>query len=425
MQSGCGKTSVTLALLQSLKNQGIAVAPYKAGPDFLDPLWHQAITGRPSSNLDTYMVGVEESARLLGKGETRDLVLVEGVMGLFDGRQGVGERGSSLDLASKLQLEVWLVVDAKGMSGSIVPLVSGFADFAAQRGVEISAVIANRVGSSRHAELLTAFLDDHDLPPLVGWLEKGAPQLPERHLGLVRPQEQTIPDLSAFYHWQTKPELVSAMAENGELDQGDYQFHSEDSGDRPNGRLEGKKIGVARDGACCFLYPENIQWLENQGAEVHFFSPLAGDELPQGVDALWLPGGYPELYAEVLSSSPTLRSIHRFVDSGGAVLAECGGMMLLGRELVDHAGEHWPMAGLFPFATVMQQRLAGLGYREEQDGARGHEFHHSTREGDDSSQKAFSLMRGDEGVRLKNLRASYIHWYFPSAPEQVAGWFQP
>ena len=423
-QSGCGKTSVTLALLQAIQQQKISVAPYKAGPDYLDPMWHKAITGNTSYNIDTYMIGIEESKKLLQKGETKDLIFVEGMMGLFDGRQGVGEEGSSIDLAKQLDLEIWLVVDSKGMSGSIAPLVAGFVEFASKHNVTISAIIANQVGSKHHAELLATALQDFNLPPLVAWLEKDAPLLPERHLGLVMPNEPAeneklnIPDLTdSFYFIQN--DWLNNITDNPSA----TKWHLPLSGEVS---LAHTKIAVAQDQACCFIYQANLEWLAEQGAELQFISPLAGDKIPENTDALWLPGGYPELYASQLSTSKTLSSIDEFVKQGGSVLAECGGMMLLGKSIIDHSGTEWTMAGTLPFYSKMQDRLVSLGYRDELSGAKGHEFHHSTRElidEENQTTKAFSLKRGDEGVQFNNCRASYVHWYFPSAPKQVSKWF--
>ena len=414
-QSGCGKTSVTLALLQFLKREKYSPACFKAGPDFLDPLWHQAITGQVSLNLDTRMIGEAECQQIFSQEREEKFALVEGVMGMFDGRSGVGEAGSSAHLAKTLNIPVVLIVDTKGMAGSIVPLVSGFVQQAEKMGVKISAVIANRVGSEHHAQLLKNFLQEYMLPPLLGWMSKQAPTLPERHLGLVRPDEHEIPDFLPALHIDddvlkaTWSEDIAAEAANNNASS--------------KNRLEGKTIAIARDDACCFCYQANLDWLQSEAAEIVFFSPLAGETIPDNTDALWLPGGYPELYAEKLSLSASLLSIKRFIEQGKPVLAECGGMMLLGQSLQDKAGDVWSMANVLPFKTRMQDKLASLGYREDASGVRGHEFHHSLREncGDDELQ-AFELKRGDKGLQYNNLRASYIHWYFASEPEVVANW---
>jgi cobyrinic acid a,c-diamide synthase len=189
------------------------------------------------------------------------------------------------------------------------------------------------------------------------------------------------------------------------------------------GLLKGKQIAIARDAACCFIYPANLDWLRAEGAELVFFSPLAGEPVPENSNALWLAGGYPELYAEQLSQSATWASLQAFIAADKPVLAECGGMMLLGQELVDVEGRAWTMAGILPFSVRMQPRLVSLGYRELTAGARGHEFHYSERYNDETLPPCFELERGDNGVTYKNLRAAYIHWYFPSHPETVAQWF--
>ena len=412
-QSGCGKTTIMLALLQYLKAQNHSITSFKAGPDFLDPLWHQLITERTSYNLDTRMVGLEHSQQQINKQHTQvELALIEGVMGLFDGRSGVGLDGSSADLAKGLQSPVILVVNAKGMSGSIVPLVSGFCDYAEKMGVTISGVIANRVGSAHHASLLKSFLSDYEMPPLLAWMEKDVPALAERHLGLITPDEADIPDFSSFFHVDEQA-LFTAFSEWVE-----YKKPIEKSVKR----LAGKKIAIAKDQACCFIYPANIDWLNEQGAEIQYFSVLAGDKIPQAADAVWLPGGYPELYAEALSNSKSWDSLNQFVQAGHPVLAECGGSMLLGEQLIDHDGAAWPMAGILSYSSKMQKKLASLGYREDVTGVRGHEFHYSARESKQDYQSCFKCSRGDQGIRYKNLRASYIHWYFASAPEVMASW---
>lgn len=410
--SGCGKTSVMLALLQAMQRAGLSVASFKTGPDFLDPLWHQAVTGRASYNVDTQMVGLADSLRQL-QTATSDYALIEGVMGLFDGRTGVGETGSSLDLARVLGASVLLVVDVSGMSGSVVPLVQGFCQSAKAKGVTIAGIVANRVGSAYHAELIKTFLAEYEQPPLVAWLEKNAPVLPERHLGLVMPEAADVPDFSAAFH--VDMDLLTTV-------------FTEFSGDSVSalpvtGLLKGKQIAIARDAVCCFIYPANLDWLRAEGAELVFFSPLAGEPVPENSDALWLAGGYPELYAEQLSQSATWTSLQTFIETDKPVLAECGGMMVLGQELVDSEGRAWTMAGILPFSVRMQPRLVSLGYRELASGARGHEFHYSERYNDEALPTCFELERGDNGVTYKNLRAAYIHWYFPSHPETVAQWF--
>ncbi len=413
-QSGCGKTTVMLALLQYLKTQKQNISSFKAGPDFLDPLWHQLITERTCYNLDTRMVGLEQSQQLINKQyQQTDLALIEGVMGLFDGRTGVGLDGSSADLAKGLNCPVILVVDAKGMSGSIVPLVSGYCYYAQKMGVTISGVIANRVGSEHHASLLKNFLIDYAMPPLLAWMEKNAPVLAERHLGLISPENVEIPDFSSCFHVD-KQVLLAAFSAWTAVEIINKQAIK---------RLLGKKIAIAKDAACCFIYPANINFLIEQGAELEYFSVIAGDVVPDNADAVWLPGGYPELYAEQLSVSTSWSSLNEFIQAGHPLLAECGGLMLLGKQLIDHEGVAWSMAGILPYQSKMQKKLASLGYREDISGIRGHEFHYSARASEEQFQSCFDCSRGDKGIRYKNLRASYIHWYFASKPEVITSWF--
>ena len=418
-QSGCGKTTITSALLQYLKRQNQNVVSFKAGPDFLDPLWHQLITEQVSHNIDTRMVGLDESKRLVNRqSKLADYALIEGVMGLFDGRSGVGQEGSSADLAKGLSCPVILVINAKGISGSIVPMVSGYCDYANKMGVIISAVIANRVGSPHHAKLLQDFLQEYNLPPLIAWMEKDAPKLAERHLGLVAPAKAEIPDFTSVFH-VNEALLKTAFSSWDEI----LPIEDDLGLNNTINLLVGKKIAIAKDEACCFIYQANIDWLIEQGAKIQYFSVLKGDAIPSDADALWLPGGYPELYLQQLSVSKSWESLNQFIKDDKPVLAECGGSQLLGEKLIDKDGKAWNMAGVLAYETIMQTKLASLGYREERCGIRGHEFHYSTREGSNDFQPCFDCARGDKGIRYRNLRLSYIHWYFASAPVIAAGWF--
>ncbi|MBF0612503.1 MAG: cobyrinate a,c-diamide synthase [Magnetococcales bacterium] len=416
VQSRSGKTTVTLALMAALRRHGLVVAPFKAGPDFIDPSWHQAICGVPSHNLDTFMVGTAESRRLLDRYGKGGCAVVEGVMGLYDGKEGVGGPGSTADLARQLNLPVLLVVDGHGMAGSIAPLVAGYCHYA--KNFSIAGVIANRVGRESHAQKLAAILQQENLPPLLGWLPRDENlALAERHLGLVLPGE--APPIATDH-------LASALHLDleGFLRASQYTFSSPDSQPATPPLLQGVTIGIARDQAFCFLYPANLQWLQEMGATLRFFSPLAGDPFPADAQAAWLPGGYPELYGQALSQAPCWQGITRLAAANAPILAECGGMMALGTALSDLNGETWPMAGVLPITTHMTRRLAGLGYRQEVNGARGHEFHHSTRS-PSSLPPAFQVTNGDGGVLWQRVRASYIHWYFPSAPTVCASWFTP
>lgn len=417
VQSRCGKTTATLALMATLRRAGLAVAPFKAGPDFIDPSWHQAITGRPSHSLDTCMVGIAESQRLLATHGNGHFAVVEGVMGLYDGRQGIGGPGSTADLARALALPVVLVVDGHGMAGSIAPLVDGFCRYA--QGFALAGVLATRLGGQSHAARLSEALQEKNLPPLLGWLARDAAlALPERHLGLVMPDRSRE---TADHRWAAALHLdLPALLQAATLPPAPPLPPRDDTPPL----LQGVHLAIARDEAFCFLYPANVDWLQRMGATLHFFSPLAGDPFPREADATWLPGGYPELYAAPLSASASWQGLAALVEKGGPLLAECGGMMALGQSLVDLAGASWPMANVLPITTRMTRRLAGLGYRQEAHGPRGHEFHHSTRD-PCPLPGAFQVERGDPGVRYGSVRASYIHWYFPAAPEVCSRWFLP
>lgn len=408
--SGCGKTSVMLALLQTLQQQKIKTAAFKTGPDFIDASWHQAVTQSPCYQIDTEMVGLTDSIQQLHKqAAEHDCLLIEGVMGLFDGKTGVGLSGSSLDLARQLAIPVLLVVDAQGMSGSIVPLVQGFCAAAKNRNVNIIGIIANRVGSTYHAELLNSLLQEHQQPPLIAWLDKNAPSLPERHLGLVLPEPDHVPNFLPYFH------LIEARWQA--LGQQQLPDHYPTTSQQ---RLAGKTIAVSRDAAFCFIYPANIDALRAEGANIVYFSPLANEPLPD-CDAVWLVGGYPELYADTLSHSATWTSLRAFIEAEKPVLAECGGMMVLAQTLIDLNGVSWSVSGILPFSVQMQSKLVALGYRNHET-LRGHEFHFSERLHDETLKPCFKIARGDQGIRYKNTRASYIHWYFPSDMTTIVQW---
>lgn len=410
--SGCGKTTAMLALLQYLQQRGLEPRSFKVGPDFIDPLWHTAVTHKPCYNLDTEMIGAAESQALLEKVAGLDgLALIEGVMGMFDGKTGIGQAGSSVDLARRLAVPVLLVIDAHGMAGSIAPMVAGYYEYANRMNVQVRGVIANRVGGDYHAGLLRQALLESGLPPLVAWIGSQPQSLAERHLGLTLPEDGH--ELANFQQSISVDEaaLLGCFA----------AVKSTPDQVATSRLLAGKTIAIAKDAACCFIYPANLDWLTEQGAKLSFFSPLAGDPVPSA-DGLWLPGGYPELHGQSLANSASLTSIKAFIESGKPVLAECGGTMLLGESLVDPSGNAWRMAGVLPFVSRMGPGIAALGYRQEASGMRGHEFHFSIRESESELSPAFVVNEGDAGVRYRNLRASYVHWYFKSAPTVAAQW---
>jgi cobyrinic acid a,c-diamide synthase len=431
--SGCGKTTVTLGLLAALRRRGLKVAPFKVGPDYIDPGHHAAVCGRTSRNLDGWMCGEEEVRTSFARGcQGADAAVIEGVMGLFDGAAGENDEGSSAEIARWLDAAIVLVVDARSQARSIAAVVKGFVDFDPR--LRFAGVVLNRVGSERHEELLRAALASvPGLPPLLGCLPREARvALPERHLGLVTAgeRESGYAPLADLIEAQLDLDWLLASAQALALDTGG-------KGQAPplEARTPVVRIGVARDRAFCFCYPENLELLVRAGAELVFFSPLTDAELPEGLDGLYLPGGYPELHGDELAANrPLLEALRLQAKAGLPIYAECGGLMLLSAAIDGRA-----MAGIFPARAQMLERRQALGYREvtlQHDGplgpagtvARGHEFHYSTLAMPPQVRRDYRLSRrggvdlGAEGYRVGNVLGSYVHLHFASNP-QLAGNF--
>lgn len=412
--SGQGKTTVTAALARSLVRAGQRVRVFKCGPDFIDPMLLECACGTPVYTLDLWMVGAEECRRRLGEAAREaDIVLVEGVMGLYDGTP------SAADLARAFGMPVLAVIDASAMAQTAGAVARGLRDYGP---VALAGVVANRVASSGHAQMVASSLRDI---PLLGSLQRQAQSLPERHLGLVLPGEQ--PQIDACLD-----ELADAL----QLDEAAWEALPRLAPEAPEAPvieplLGGKTIAIARDAAFAFLYPANLDTLRILGARLRFFSPLADEPVPDGADAVYLPGGYPELHAQALAQAGNWRaSINAVHAAGMPILAECGGMMALADELTDPDGRRWPMAGLLPGVVRMQARLAGLGAQALDTPAgpvRGHTFHYSRLETPlDPSQHTLRHPSGAPGeavYRAGSLTASYFHGYFASNPRAVAGLF--
>ncbi|MGA7439629.1 MAG: cobyrinate a,c-diamide synthase, partial [Luteibacter sp.] len=359
--SGQGKTSVTAALARAHVRLGRRVRVFKTGPDFLDPMILARASGSPVYQLDTWMGGEDDvRARLYDAAGEADLILVEGVMGLFDGSP------SSADLAAKFGLPVLAVIDGSAMAQTFGALAHGLATY--RPDVTVQGVLANRIGSEYHAKLLR-----ESLPPGIAWhgtlprdttscgsalARDTAPArpitLPERHLGLVSADE--LDDLDARLD-----ALADALSAGSALTlPPPVPFEPVRQGVR-SVSLAGTRIAVARDAAFAFIYPANMDVLRAAGAELTFFSPLAGDALPP-CDAVWLPGGYPELHLDALASRGDLRAaLHAHVDAGQPLLAECGGLLYALDHLADRDGHRAPMAGLLRGEAAMQPRMAALG----------------------------------------------------------------
>jgi cobyrinic acid a,c-diamide synthase len=431
--SGVGKTSISIGLAVALRRRGIRVHPFKVGPDFLDPTYLSAASGSTCYNLDTWMCG-QDYVKSLYRSQTNmgGLALVEGVMGLFDGAKTDSSVGSSAEVARLLNLPVLLVVNAHGVARSICATVKGFASF--EDGVKIAGVIANHVGSEAHTQMLKEALHASDLPPLIGAIPRGSlPELNSRHLGLVSASEEQA--LST-----TLDELADAIETYLDVDAfAGSALTPIDSNTTtvPLAKEQNVRIGLAWDEAFCFAYPDNLEALETAGAQLVRFSPCIDPVLPSNLDAVYFPGGYPELHAEALAANTSmLESIRMFAESGKIVYAECGGLMYLSTGLTDRAGNRFPMSGILPVETSMNDRLRRLGYSdvtlnevccwgEAGTQIRGHEFHYSNIVDDSPLEelwgRCYSVKsrRGDkrEGYRYGNVLVSYVHLHWASQPE--------
>ncbi|HEX2797695.1 MAG TPA: cobyrinate a,c-diamide synthase [Immundisolibacter sp.] len=416
--SGQGKTTVTAALARLHRRAGRQVRVFKCGPDFLDPQILTVASSAPVENIDLWMCGqADGAARLYAAAAEADLILVEGVMGLYDGAP------SSADIARRFGLPVLAVIDAAAMAQTFGAVAHGLASYGA--GVNLTGVLANGVGSAHHADLLTA-----SLPAGVAWYgalaRDAATGLPERHLGLLQASE--ITDLD-----QRLDRLADALAHGspqaGQLPPAVSLAEARLS--EPTSLLGGITVAVARDAAFGFVYPANLDCLTRLGARLAFFSPLADQALPT-CDAVWLPGGYPELHAAQLSKNTrfldALRAHHA---AGRPILAECGGMMVLFETLTDIDGRAHALAGLLPGTTAMQSRLGALGGQAlalPQGELRGHTFHHSRAETplEPALRARTADGRPGEAVyQVGRLTASYLHAYFPSNPAAVAALLRP
>ncbi len=411
--SGQGKTTVTAALARLHARQGRRVTVFKCGPDFIDPQIHALASGRPCQNLDFGMCGEADAAwRLARAAEHSDLILIEGVMGLFDGQP------SAADLAVHFGVPVMALIDAGAMAQTFGAVAHGLATY--RPGLPFAGVLANRVASARHAN----FLKD-SLPAGMGWfgaLPKQADSLPERHLGLLQAGE--ISDLSARLDG-----LADALADSATVDLPTAVKFPAAPPPEIAPLLAGRRIAIARDAAYGFIYPANLETLQALGAELRFFSPIAGDPLPE-CDAAWLPGGYPELHTTALhGQQPLWAQLRAHVAAGKPLLAECGGMMSLFDEIITLDGQAHCVGGLLPGRTAMQPRLSALGTQfldTPQGTLAGHTFHYSRC---DTTLAAYAQAHtadhrpGEAVYRRDRLTASYLHFYFPSNPPAAAALF--
>ena len=478
--SGVGKTSLSLGLVRALARRGQRVQTFKVGPDYLDPTYLTLASGRPCYNLDGWMTGHAYVRQLFARATAdADVAIIEGVMGLFDGASPSSREGSTAEIAAWLAAPVLLVVNAHGVARSVAAMVKGYAEFDPE--VRITGVIANHAGSDRHKRWMMEALGAAGLPPLAGSVPRGAlPALPSRHLGLVSADPQNLPEtvldqLADACERHVNLDAVQQLATSTVSLLGNVPSHARSgtaapyrpeppSGSAPSESVcsdesetapctfvprssaRPVRIGVARDEAFHFYYPDNLDILRACGASLVEFSPLRDQTLPEGLAGLYIGGGYPEVHAEQLSANVSmLEAIRDFAAAGHGLYAECGGLMYMGRTLQTVDGRIVPMANVLPIETAMLKQRKTLGYvtAVPADGSllapaatqapvalRGHEFHYSEIRKDESAsagwRRACQITRRgqavveDEGYCKGAVFASYVHAHFASCPEAAA-----
>lgn len=436
--SGVGKSTVSLALMAGFQQRGLTTQGFKVGPDYIDGSYHTAITGRTSRNLDSWMLTHDMVQTVFAKAaKDADLSIIEGVMGFYDGKSPSSNEGSTAEMSLLLACPVILVIDASGMARSAAAMVKGYQSL--DERVHIAGVIANRVGGEGHYRLIQEAVEDACGVPVVGYLtQHDEIKIPERHLGLV-------PAIERGEHTSMFKKLGDLATATIDLDAIlSIATASPDLGEEPSilqptaqravPNQPPVSIAVARDAAFNFYYEENLEFLNSYGAELVFFSPLAGDEIPSAAHGLYIGGGFPEEFAAQLSAHHQTRaSLFRHIQSGLPTYAECGGYMYLTEELTDVGGKTHAMVGVIPARVSIQKRLSGFGYREVTgtDGnwlvpsgekARGHEFHYSSIAFHTQTKPAYRTTGNkpvpflEEGYFLDNVIAGYTHLHFGSNP---------
>lgn len=436
--SGVGKTSLALGLVRALARSGLRVQTFKVGPDFLDPTYLARASCRTCYNLDGWMTGKQYVRELFVRATANaDIAIIEGVMGMYDGAEAATVESSTAEMAIWLDAPVLLVADASGMAGSLAALVKGFVEF--ERKTNVAGVIANKIGSEHHRTLLSESLRTAGLPSLVGAVPKGAlPTLHGRHLGLLTADEQTfraevIEQLADSCEQSLDIEAITTISRSAAPMSATVSEYS-----LPRRKI---RIGIAQDQAFSFYYPDNLEMMEHCGTEFVPFSPISDEVLPEDLGGLYIGGGYPEEYAESLSSNRSmLEAIRSFSMSGRPLYAECGGLMYLSKEILTKQGQRYSLAGVLPVATRMLTGLKSLGYVEViltedsiwgEPGAklRGHEFHYSEMAepfpADSGWKTAYSIQRRSpqptqvEGFQNGRILASYVHVHFASQPSAI------
>ena len=431
--SGSGKTMMTMGMLRLLVKRGLRPASFKCGPDYIDPMFHQRVIGIPSKNLDTFFTGENDTRKLLLKNRTgEEIAVIEGVMGLYDGLGGVREEGSSYHLAKVTKTPIILVVDAKGMGRSVIPLIAGFLAYDTEH--LIRGVILNRMSKSYY-EIIKPLIEAELQIRVLGYLaERQQLQIQSRHLGLHLPGEikeiqrqleVAAEELQKSVSIETIIQ-IAASAETIEIEKITETTEKITSTELITKPL----IAVARDEAFCFYYEDNLLLLKEYGADIAYFSPLHDKELPEGSSGLLLGGGYPELYAKELEENTAMRKeIKAAVESGMPVVAECGGFLYLHTAIRDRDGHPYQMAGVLPAACQDTKKLVRFGYIELEEkesnflevGTRikGHEFHYFDSEKNGEDCIAIKPVTGRTYpcvIEKENVWMGFPHLYYPSNP---------
>ncbi len=421
--SGSGKTTIALGLMAAFKARGLRVQPYKCGPDFIDPGLHKLITDTVSRNLDLWMSGEDFTLNCFHKNlQNADIAIIEGVMGMFDGGQS-----SSAALAGALKIDTILVLDVRSTAESAAAILKGFETL--DPSVAPRGVILNRIGSKRHLQLVSDAIKSHCSSEILGHIPRTLEfSIPSRHLGLLTCDEAPLSSEAVDI-------LTETVTKHINLDRILELFTVAPLTPPPVAAREKPicRIAVARDRAFCFYYEDNLDLLRAEGAEIVFFSPLTDSSLPENIGAVYLGGGYPELYAKELSTNQAMvESIMQWVKDDGLVYAECGGFMYLTEGIVDTTNTFYPMTAVFPVKAHMQKNRTSLGYRQvtTRDHScfgsagtvlRGHEFHYSNIDTMPDHIKRIYQVNNDtlEGYYHKNVLGGYMHLHFGYCPQMV------
>ena len=454
--SGVGKTTLATGLMAALKKRGRPIQGYKVGPDYIDPSYHTAATGRASRNLDRWLLG-EHLTSVFTQSSVEHWAVVEGVMGLFDGMNGREDFGSTADVAKLLKAPIILIVDVSSMSRSVAALVHGYNTFDPE--VKLQGVILNRVKSSVQEEMVKDALRELQIPVLGGLPQEMALQLPERHLGLVPVGEDGLLEdfIDTLAKLVTKhvdlEQVERIMAGAPDLNKIIFEntnsvLHKKDGSGtydiliqtKPIAEKDKFRLGLALDDAFLFYYQDALELAKRLNFIIVPFSPLHDSELPPDLDGIFIGGGFPELHLDRLSENLSfLDSLRSYAASGKPIYAEGGGYLYLGRSLTDFTGREVPLAGLIPMKAEMTQSLQGIGYRRgvfrndtflgpRGTTVQGHEFRYSRVSCDQEFLPVYDLYKGDhydrmEGYARDNIAASYLHLHFSGQAELLEQWF--